>query len=270
MSEWVWESRGDQASDGAPPPGSKGFSAALQVRPAMADAVPDDSTGSLTESLGALATPARIHLLRTIRTPKTVTEIKLRLPAEGEGLDRLLARQTVKQHLDRLVELGFVVTREAERAHGKAVEYVINHQALYSLSEEVRSLARLRPAELPEGVTRKSANLAQQARPAGSCLILVKGLDEGLVYSLTTSAGTPTEWIIGRRRGIGVSLDFDPFVSSDNSRITWDGKRHLIEDLPLSRNGTLVNFRELRKGVLQPLENGDIVGVGRSALVYRT
>ena len=270
MTPWPWKRTQAmsefQSQDSQPP---KSFSDGGHMRLPLPKEEPDDSTAAFTAALGALATPARILLLRAIRTPKTVTEIKLKLPGEAEGHDRVLARQTVKQHLDRLVEVGVVHAREAERTHGRTLEYVVNHQVLYSLSEEFRSLAKLRPTDLPPSMTRTAfgpKNAAQRGRP---CLILVKGLDEGRIYDLAPPPKGPAEWLIGRRRGLSISLDFDEFVSSENSRIRWDGQRHSIEDLALSRNGTWVNFRQLPKGSPTQLERGDIVGVGRSTLVFQ-
>lgn len=225
----------------------------------------DPATAAFSGALQALGTPARVYLLRELRTPKTVTEIDLRLPG-----GRPLARQTVKQHLDRLADIGMVVAREAERAHGRAVEYVVNHQAIFSLGEDVRALARLRPTEAPPGLTQVAPRPSEAVRRSGPHLLLVKGLDEGQVFDLGPPARAGAEWVIGRKRGLPVSLDFDAFVSAENTRIAWDGKRHLVEDLPHSRNGTLLNYRPLEKGRPHPLERGDVIGVGRSALVFRT
>lgn len=227
----------------------------------------DDATAAFAEALRGLATPARIHLLRELRTPRTVSEITLRLP--GEGPARVLARQTVKEHLDRLVEIGVVATREAERSHGRALEYVVNHQALFSLGEDLRGLARLRPTEDPAGLTQMVPLRLPASRRLGPHLVLVKGLDEGQVYDLQPPAEGPAAWVIGRRRGLAVSLDFDSAISSENARVAWEGGRFTVEDLPHSRNGTLLNFRALEKGRPQPLERGDILGVGRSLLVFR-
>lgn len=228
---------------------------------------PEDAA-TLADALRALSTPARIRLLREVRTPKTVTEIVLR-GAAAKGTGRVLARQTVKEHLDRLVGMGLVVARGAERGRGSTREYVVNHQALFSLGEEVRALARLRPSEALAGLTRISPPAGPAPQRPGPHLVLVKGLDEGQAFDLRPPAAGPADWVIGRRRGLAVSLDFDAFVSSENTRITWDGSRHWVEDLPHSRNGTLLNFRALEKGHPQALARGDVVGVGRSALVFR-
>jgi DNA-binding HxlR family transcriptional regulator len=223
---------------------------------------------ALADALRALGTPARVQLLRELRTPKTVTEVELRAPG-SDGPGRVLARQTIKQHLDQLVEIGVVATRSVERSHGPTLEYVVNHQTLFALGEDLRSLARLRPTEAPAGLTRVAPVPPPAARRAGPQLLLVKGLDEGLAFDLRPHGPGPAAWVIGRRRGLAVPLDFDAAVSTEHARVTWDGDRHSVEDLPHSRNGTLVNFRPLEKGRLHALERGDVISVGRSALVFQ-
>lgn len=227
-----------------------------------------EAADAFADALRALATPARIRLLREVRAPKTVTEITLRQP-EPEGRGRVLARQTVKQHLDRLVEMGMVVARDAERGRGTTLEYVVNHRAIFALSEELRALARLRPAEQVAGLTQVFPVASPGTQASGPRLVLVKGLDEGQVFDLRATGGK-SAWLIGRRRGLPVSLDFDASVSSENARVLWEGGRYFVEDLPHSRNGTQLNFRTLDKGRPHPLEKGDIIGVGRSALVFQT
>lgn len=242
------------------------------------DAMHDDL---LAQALGALASPTRLQILRALRTPKVLAEIHVRAPES----DRNIARQTVREHLNKLIQVGMVSTREVDRAYGDTVEFVANHQTLYALSEEMRGLSRVRPAIEPEGATVHSANarprandasVATRGTPSSSAraprLVMVKGLDEGTIFALRPAAETAArnEWLIGRRRGVAVALDFDPYVSSENSRIIWRDGAHVIENLPDSRNGTSVNFVPLAAGEARALRHGDIVGVGRSLLAYWT
>lgn len=243
------------------------------------DAMHDDL---LAQALGALASPTRLQILRALRTPKVLAEIHVRAPES----DRNIARQTVREHLNKLIQVGMVTTREVDRAYGDTVEFLANHQTLYALSEEMRGLSRVRPAVEPEGATVHSdkgrprspeapgAARAPSHASTGARLVMVKGLDEGTGFPLrsASSAGEPTrgEWIIGRRRGVAIPLDFDPYVSSENSRIVWRDGAHVIENLPDSRNGTVVNFSMLGVGEQRALRHGDIIGVGRSFLAYWT
>lgn len=219
----------------------------------------------LATVLDALASPTRLALIRALRAPKTLTEIELR-PPDGPAGGRPLARQTVREHLDRLIQAGMVMTREVERSYGLTVEFQVNHQTAYALAEEMRSMARLRPALEPEMATVHRAHAPP--RPiVGPALVVVKGLDEGASFDLRPD-DAKKEWVIGRRRNAEVALDFDPFVSSDNSRIRWDGDAHQLEDMPGSRNGTTHNFSALASGETRTLRHGDVVGVGRSYLLY--
>src|SRR5688572_7469250 len=117
-----------------------------------------ERAAALTEALEVLASPARMYLLREVRVPKTLKEIKVRIPEkDAGGRDRILARQSVKEHLDRLVEIGVVLARETQREYGETIEYILNHQRLFAISESFRALAKLRPAESPDGRTISAA-----------------------------------------------------------------------------------------------------------------
>lgn len=50
--------------------------------------------------------------------------------------------------------------------------------------------------------------------------------------------------------------------------VARDG-RSLLLDLPGNRNGTLLNWKPLARGGVAELKAGDVVGVGRSLLVFR-
>lgn len=220
----------------------------------------DDAT--LARPLAALASPTRLALLRALRTPRTLSEIEVG-PEGREG--RHIARQVVAKHLDRLREAGLVARREVARDGRDAAEYLVDHQAVFSLAEEVRALARLRPAVEPPSTTapRAASDLAAAKGPA---LILVHGLDEGAAFPLPRDAPT-REWTIGRRRGSDVPLDFDPSVSARHASIRLEGSAHVARDLG-SRNGTTVNFRRLAAGEPRALRHGDLLGAGRCLLLY--
>lgn len=231
--------------------------------------LPATSDDRLSAALGALASPTRLQLLRALRRPRALAEIQIRAADDA----RLLARQTVREHLNKLTQVGMVSTREVDREYGDTVEFVANHQALYALSEEVRELARQRPVVELSGATVHGPQ--GETEPAtGARLVLVKGLEEGATFDLRAApAGAPSarsEWLVGRRRGVAVSLDFDPYVSGENARITLVGGQHVIEDVAGSRNGTSVNFRRLSVGERRTLSHGDVVGVGRCLLVFWT
>lgn len=235
----------------------------------MTTDAPPASDGPLIEALGALASPVRLALLRELRAPKTLREIDVRAPAGPDQPARPLARQTIKEHLDRLVQIGVVVAHEAQRPYGATVEYAINHQSLFALAEEFRELARLRPVHEPVAPTVRKEAAPRPFSIQGPCLVLVKGLDEGRTFSLLPSKARAALWTVGRRRGAEVPLDFDPFVSSEHASIVHEGQAYHVVDLPESRNGTFLNFQPLDKGGRRVLSNGDLIGVGRSLLMFR-
>lgn len=217
---------------------------------------------TLARCLGALSSPLRLSMMRTLRMPRTLREIEVR----GEEDGAKLSRQGVRRHLDRLLEAGVISTRSAARDWGDATEFVVNHQRVFAVSEEVRNLARLRPLVEPQEATLPGVG-ASPLKRAGPMLVLVKGLDEGSTFDLRPHAGKG-EWIIGRRRNAAVPLDFDPTVSSENALIRFEEGRHLLQDLPGSRNGTTHNLRRLEPDERVPLSHGDLVGAGRSLLLF--
>lgn len=232
-----------------------------------ASAPQDDA---LSRSLNALAHPSRLALLRQLRTPKTLREIQLRSQTHDEA-GRSISRQAVREHLDRLIAIGVVHAREATRDYGETTEYSLNHQSLFAIAEEFRGLARLRPAAEPVAATvERRVGSVEPATSDGPCLVLVKGLDEGRSFALPAPAGGRRQWAIGRRRGLDISLDFDPFVSTENALIVWENGRYQVHDLPDSRNGTTLNFQLLSKGEKRELKTSDVIGVGRSLLLFRT
>src|SRR5262245_23956090 len=68
---------------------------------------------------------------------------------------------------------------------------------------------------------------------------------------------------IGRSAKSDLAIDQEA-VSRHHARITWDGSRHLIEDLG-STNGTFVNDQPVQRGALR---DGDQIKIGRSILKF--
>lgn len=223
----------------------------------------------LADYLGALAYPLRLELLDVLRFPHTLSEIRVS-PHRREGgvaPDRPAARQTVQSHLDKLVEAD-IVRSEPFEADGRVVpRYVVNAPKLYELTEELRRLS-LRYAG--RGAASDATGTVGEAPPAvdakGPRLVLVHGVYEGKVFALDDPQ-EPDRWLIGRRRDADVALDYDPFVSLDHALVTRQGRTFSIIDL-VSKNGTTVNWGRVDGGAPRPLKSGDVVGIGRSLLVF--
>lgn len=229
----------------------------------------------LGQYLRALSVPTRILLLQKLQLPHTPAEVKLPPFRRDAGLrgDRTLSRQTVESHLRKLEAAGLVRSRPARRGGQAAREYLVNQERLFTLVDEVRRLALIRPAA-GEGTmgTRSRPATAHHgdpgdapALPRGPALVLVAGPLEGKAFPLE-GAGP---WVLGRSRGADACLDYDPFVSSRNTEVAREGAGFAVRSLPESRNGTTLNWRLLGKGERAPLAAGDTLGVGRSLLVAR-
>lgn len=223
---------------------------------------------ALAEDLSALAYAARLELLDLLDAPRLLSEVRLRPRRGEEGANpaRVAAKQTVAAHLDRLRESGLLATSEVERGGKRLTTYQTNPQRLYAVVEELRRLVVRRPGAAAQEVTGTLDPAAGARLPSGPRLVLVHGAYEGRGFPL---AAPQEEWTIGRRRGLPVSLDYDPYVSAENSVVSRNGDTFLLRDLD-SKNGTQVNWSPVEPGAPARLRHGDIVGVGRSLLVFYT
>ena len=100
------------------------------------------------------------------------------------------------------------------------------------------------------------------SQPASSneraCLVVIYGPELGKRASLAQAT-----FEIGRSSKSDLPIDQES-ISRHHARITFDGQRHVIEDLG-STNGTFVNDQVVKR---QPLKDGDQVKLGRSILKY--
>lgn len=229
--------------------------------------------GSLAEFLKALSFPTRLEILDALRVPRMIGEIRVspqRVP-QGENADRAVARQTIQAHLDRLVASDLVRDEPVEVGERLMRRYAVNSQKLYAVTEELRRLTTRyagRGAEEQSTASLSADGPPSDRRATGPRLVLVHGMYEGKVYRLDPALATPAGWLVGRKRGLAISLDYDPFVSGENSLVTAHANGHAIADLASSRNGTRVNWEQVAPGERRVLASGDVVGVGRSLLVY--
>ena len=227
----------------------------------------------LEECLRALAYTSRLELLTLLRTPRALADLKLAPRRSGPvGLaDRPSARQTVQAHLDKLIEIGVVQSRDRDEGRGK--EFVVNPQRIFQVLEEMRKVATVTigaPAARLDTV-----DLGATAPPAleeGPKLMLVHGLLEGKVFPLRRADlhAPGRGWVIGRKAGLHVSLEYDPYVSTENAEIVPTSGGYELLDLRSSKNGTTLNWRRIGKDERVTLTPGDVLGIGRSALVFRS
>lgn len=236
--------------------------------PAVPSAPPSEpDLRLLATHLEALASEARLALLHQLRAPKELHAIRVQANRSrtGENADRPLARQSVSHHLDQLERIGLVYRQAA--ASGE--RFALNHQRLFALVDELRSLTRLRPQMLqaaPEG-TMPGLPEGEPSLAAAPRLAVAYGWQDGLSFPLHGPAGS--RWRIGRSAACEVSLDHDPYVSAENCVVERGQSGYVVRDLPGSRNGTQVNWASLPQGGSAPLASGDVLGVGRTLLVAK-
>jgi DNA-binding transcriptional ArsR family regulator len=222
--------------------------------------------------LDALANPARLELLHLLRQPRAVGDLQLRPSGTSKGSpERNITRQAVRKHLAKLEDAGLVVTQGGRREGLAVEERVVNHQMLYALLEELRRTTQVTPYAPIAGAATMTESGRQGARgSAGARLIVVHGAREGQTFPLSpTKLAGDRGWVIGRGRDLPVGLDYDPFISQEHAEVLAVGDGFELRDLRSNKNGTELNWEALPRGGAATLVTGDVVGVGRSLLLFR-
>jgi DNA-binding transcriptional ArsR family regulator len=223
----------------------------------------------LEQYLRALSHSRRLELLHILRMPHALQDIRLP-PGKaraGERPDRAVARQTVQLHLRKLMEIGAVTARDGD---GSGKEFVVNPQRVYQITEELRKVTiATAGAPAARDATVAAVPVAASEMQPGPKLVLVHGFMEGKVFPLRRGdIGERAGWVIGRKSGLHVCLEYDPYVSLVNSEVLLDKGQFYLADLGSSKNGTWLNWRPVGER-RAPLTQGDVIGVGRSLLVFR-
>lgn len=238
-------------------------------------------TERLATVLSALGNRQRLDILRQLTTPRNVGEIDAYREETEDGETRQvpMTRQAILSHIDKLEDVGLVETRVAKGEGSHTKEYFTREDHLFMVLEEVRTLGNLAMDSASEGVPDRT--LVQRTEPetpepadALAQLILIRGIREGRVFPLH-SKSDPMQWYIGRERQVGeekveVPLEYDLFISRKHAVLTYeDDGTFLLRDAE-SLNGTVVNWNhEVRGGEEVEIEHGDVIGVGRSLLLFR-
>ncbi|MEY4476893.1 MAG: hypothetical protein RJA31_397 [Actinomycetota bacterium] len=127
------------------------------------------------------------------------------------------------------------------------------HRQRYSFAAPV-TVGLAAAADIPNGVVRvmsQALDAVAQWQPA----VEING---ETVYL------TETESIIGRGATATIVIN-DGGASRNHARIVWNGKAAGLEDLQ-STNGTLLNGQRI---TVSPLEQGDVIEIGATRLVFR-
>ena len=120
------------------------------------------------------------------------------------------------------------------------------------------------PFDLPERVTAIELDTFNQVAISGdrACLVVIYGPELGKRAALGQGI-----FEIGRSSRSDLPIDQES-ISRHHARLSWDGLRHVIEDLG-STNGTFVNDKKIAPWVAASLTDGDRLGLGGTTLVFR-
>jgi DNA-binding transcriptional ArsR family regulator len=220
--------------------------------------------------LAVLSYPVRLELLGLLRFPHTLSELRLAPHRPAPGAEtRIASRQSIHTHLAKLEDADLVRRRVVEQGGRKVPQFVVNPTRLYAVLEDLRRLSTIYAGKgLASDVTGTLPAEEHGEEPRGPRLVLVHGVYEGKWFPLDARLAQDGRWPIGRKRGLAVSLDYDPFVSLEHAVVAPRGGDFVVTDLPSSKNGTAVNWRQLPPGGSRVLRPGDVVGVGRSLLCF--
>lgn len=214
---------------------------------------------ALAAYLKVLGNPKRLHLLQFLVHPHYLEEIASELK---------MARQTAQEHVQQLLDIGVVQRVRGKRETGPVTEYVVVPQRLFSIHQEFGKLGVLEP-ELEEQLLRPPTSplVTGAAAPKEQDLprlTIVHGMRIGQTTALTGQG----PWLLGREATATVVLDYDPFVSSRHAEVRRVANGFEVADL-YSSNGTFVEWKRLPRGATQRVENGAVVRVGKTLLLFR-
>lgn len=223
---------------------------------------PEFDAATLSAALKALSHPVRLDILRALRVPKRIGDLRLASGTTWAGLQpqRSLSRPAIFHHVEQLEEMGFVERVDEEG------RYVVNQQRMFAFLGDLGALARIRPVvdlDVPETLAADAAEAV--ALPPPPRLLVVAGPKEGHAIALAGEG----PWRVGRGADVELRLEYDPHVSREHIlvRRSADG-RYAAEPNPSSKNPAWLNYRPVPAGGMD-LAPGDILSVGSSRIAYQ-
>lgn len=222
-----------------------------------------EAVDGLAEALKALSHPKRMHLLRFLAEPRSLEEIANELQ---------VARQSAHEHVERLLALGVVDRFGARGPHGPVTHHRVVLPRLFDIYDQLGTRLGLVAAELEEDLrtyaptTPLAPPRAAGVAPHTPRLIVVHGMRVGRTVPL----GGSGPWLIGRDPHAALQLDYDAYVSNRHAEVrrTASGGFEIADGM--SSNGTYVDWARLPRSGTAPLDNGALLRVGKTLLLFRT
>lgn len=231
----------------------------------------DDRWQEASTYLKVLGHPNRLALVAGLREPTPISQIELH-PGDPSKRERVLTRQGIRHHLNKLQDLGLVKVHTTGNGGG-SFRYEADLAGLYRVSEmlsDIASSGEPRVLEGDDATPLASPMRESPRRDTRAQLVLVHGIERARLFPL--SASGPAEdrgWVVGSHPSCDVQVKHDPFVEGKHCEIVPDGDGYRLIDLRISPAGTWLNWDRLEVGGDRPLVTGDVVGVGRSLFVFR-
>jgi len=216
----------------------------------------DLDVDELSDAFSVLSNERRLQLLAYLTEPHYMREIASHLG---------IARQAAKDHVDKLLDAGLVEQRQGQRDSGPVTEYVVAPERLFELNERFGELGKLE-AKTDRGLTRtrvEKTSAGSAPRGEGPALVVAHGRHRGRVFPVDGEG----PWLIGRDPENDVTLDYDSFASNRHAELQRDPEGFRVVDR-FSTNGTYRNWTPLDRGGEAPLCSGDVLGVGKTLLVF--
>jgi DNA-binding transcriptional ArsR family regulator len=222
---------------------------------------PADADEALAKALKAFGHGKRLSLLRFVTSPRSLEEIAGHL---------LVARQSAKEHLEQLVDLGLVEARAGRGGRGPVTRYVAAVPRLFDVYDRLGARIGLMTSGFDQDVrgslptTILAPPASKQRPPEIPRLIIVHGLRIGQTIPFHGEG----PWLMGRDPNAALCIDYDPYVSHRHAEVRRGAAGFEVVD-GLSSNGTWVDWEPVPRGGVATIENGSLLRLGRTLVLFR-
>ena len=254
------------------------------VAPVFKEYVVRFAKGEVIFPEGDLGTDMYIIQSGTVAVDKKIGNTVRRLAVFGKG--DFFGEMSLLEHLPRTAAVIALEDCEMVRIDGSTFDAMIRTNTeiavrmlrkfsvrLREMDKKIEALLLNRAEEKPPLVyeAHEVARSSAQPKPAGEVLAILRNEDTGKEYSVTNH-----ETLIGRADPVtGIIPDVD-LSDEENTRsvsrrharlIAKDGKFYLAEEVG-ALNGTYINGKRIRPGVLTDVSDGDMLLMGMVPLHF--